>query len=125
MSSDIEERARLAAAIARRRTPSSQLPEQVRRDAIAYTRRRLAHGAMQAEVARELAVTAMTVGRWLSMAAEAPRKRRQESKPKLRPVRVVDPSKSSVAAIVVTTTLGLRIEGMTAADVIALVRAVG
>ena len=125
MSTDIEERTRLATAIARRRTPSSQLPEHVRRDAIAYTRRRLAHGATQADVARELAVTAMTVGRWLSMATKPPRTKPQQSKPKLRPVRVVDPSKPSGAAIVVTTALGLRIEGLTAADVIALVRACG
>ena len=125
MSNDIEERTRLAAAIGRRRTPRSQLPEQVRRDAIAYTRRRLAQGASRGDVARELAVTAMTVGRWLSMATKKVRpKQRHESRLELRPVRVVDSPKSRVA-IVVTTALGLRIEGLMAADVIALVRAVG
>jgi hypothetical protein len=127
MTIKIDERARLAAAIAARRTPSSALPEDVRRDAIAYTRRRVAQGASQAAVAHELAVTTMTVSRWLSMArlSAAKPKPSPKSAPKLRPVRVVDAPKSSRGAIVVTTTYGLRIEGLAAEDVVAILRALG
>jgi hypothetical protein len=121
----IGERARLAAAIAARRTPSSALPEHVRREAIAYARRRVAQGASQAAVAHELAVTTMTVSRWVSMARSQAPKPQPKAAPKLRRVRVVDAAKPSRSAIVVTTAYGLRIEGLAAEDVIALLRALG
>lgn len=140
MKSEVEEGRRLAQAIARRRTPSSALPEDVRRDAIAYLRRRLGQGASQAVVARELAVTTMTVSRWLTMSrvstqtpvpavastTRAPKATATARRsPRLRRVRVVASSGATSAGLVVITSTGLRVEGLTLGDVIALIRAVG
>lgn len=138
MKSEVEEGRRLAQAIARRRTPSSALPEDVRRYAIAYLRRRLGQGASQAVVARELAVTTMTVSRWLTMSkvptqtpvpavastTRAPKATARRS-PKLRRVRVVASSGATSSGLVVIMSTGLRIEGLTLSDAIALIRAVG
>jgi len=109
MKSQDHEGARLAQKSAARRTPSSGLTSELRAEAIAYARRRVAQGASQATVARELAVTTMTVSRWLSlpMTPARPVKRR----PKMRRVQVVDMKRAS-GAIVVTTPRGFRIEGL-------------
>ena len=133
MTIKVDERARIAAAIATRRTPNGGLPEDVRQDAIAYTRRRKAQGASHATIARELALTTMTVGRWLAMGAKPkPTPTKPAAKPKssqeLRPVRVVEtskPARTSRVPIIVTTASGLRVEGLSAEDVIALLRAIG
>ena len=109
MKSQDHEGARLAQRIATRRTPSSGLTAELRAEAIAYARRRLAEGASQATVARELAVTTMTVSRWLSMPTTPARPARKPSK--MRRVKVVDVKRAS-GAIVVTTPRGLRVEGL-------------
>ena len=125
MRNEIEERARLAAEIAKRPSPSSQLPEDVRLAAMAYTRRRRAQGASQAVIARELGVTTMTTARWLSMSrAPKPKRQRPKRARKMRSVRVVEPAPVS-SALVATTRDGLRIEGLTLADLVALLRGLG
>jgi predicted transcriptional regulator len=53
VKTEIDPGKRLAVEIAGRRRPSSPLAEHVRREAIAYTRRRLTEGASQATVARD------------------------------------------------------------------------
>jgi DNA-binding transcriptional regulator YiaG len=123
MRNEIEERARLAAEIGKRPSRSSQLPEGVRLAAIAYTRRRRAQGASQAEIARELGVTTMTTARWLSMSS-TPKPKRPKRVPRMRSVRVVDPP-AAASAIVAISREGLRIEGLTVADLIVLVRGLG
>lgn len=120
MRNEIEEQARLAAEIAKRPSLSNQLREDVRRDAIAYTRRRVAQGASQAMIARELGVTTMTTARWLSM-PRARKARQPKRAKKMRPVSVVD-TPQAASAIVATTRDGLRIEGLTVADLLVLVR---
>jgi hypothetical protein len=127
MKTEIDPGRRLAAEIAGRRTPSSPLAEHVRREAIAYTRRRLTEGASQSTVARELAVTAMTVSRWLSTTPmpKTALRQRQKARTELRRVRVVEDRVPSRSAVVVTTAHGLRVEGLGVDEVIALLRALG
>jgi hypothetical protein len=104
----------------------------VRRDAIAYTRRRKAQGGSRVTIARELGVSAMTVGRWVAMAMKATPARKVRRKPKpapeLRRVHVAEvppASRGSRGAVVVTTAHGLRVDGLALEEVIAILRALG
>jgi hypothetical protein len=126
MKTDLDERARLAALIAKRRAAHNKLPEQLRQDAIAYTRRRVAKRTPRITIARELGVSAMTVTRWLALAAQRPRSKAAAGRAaKLRRVRVVDAPAASRGVIVVTTASGVRVEGLAAGDVITFLRALG
>ena len=122
MKREAGEGERLRQAIILRPAASSPLSEELRQEAIAYTRDRVAQGASQVAVARELAVTAMTVSRWLATAK--PRSKPKAATP-LRRVQVVEARRSAASGLVVTTLQGLRIEGMTFEDIVALVRALG
>lgn len=86
-------------------------------------------------IAEELGVTAMTVKRWIAMARAAtarstphharstPPTRATPPTPRLKPVRVEGASPSTSGRIVATTREGLRIEGLTVADVVTLLQA--
>ncbi len=121
MKTEIRGRERLAAEIAARPAAGGKLPSQLRRDAIDYAQRRVAQGASRGEIARELGVAVISVQRWLEIAKRQPAQRVVR---KLRRVRVVEPLPAR-SAIVVTTTQGLRVEGLGLGDVIALLRALG
>ena len=126
MRKDTEERARLEQEIAKRPSSRSQLPEHVRRAAIVYTQRRVSQGASQAMIARELGVTTISVARWIRIGR--PTDASSVSTPskqvrRLRAVRIVDSPRSSASTIVATTRDGLRVEGLTVADLVTLLRA--
>ena len=112
---------RIARAIAKARTnPRDKLPKDLRREASAYAQHRKANGATRHAIARELQVADVTVSRWL----EAPLIKSSGAPLPLRRVRVRDGAKahSNADKHLVVIADGLRIEGMTIADVIALVR---
>jgi predicted transcriptional regulator len=126
MKSDIEEGARLAAEIAKRPSRMSHLPKDVVRAAMAYTRRGRSAGALQLQIARELGVSMMTIRRWVVDGDGATaRRRRRTKKPKMRAVRVVDNARGTATAIVATTRDGIRIEGLTVPELVAVLRGLG
>src|SRR5262245_15758392 len=128
MKNDIEEGSRLAAEIAKRPTRNSHLPKDLVRAAVAYARRRASAGASQVTIARELGVSSITVGRWVGEARAASARRsgrKSKSGKTMRAVRVVDRDQSSATTIVATTRDGLRIEGLTIPDLVAVLRGLG
>jgi predicted transcriptional regulator len=74
------------------------LPEHVRQAAIAYTRRRVAQGASQAMIARELGVTTISVSRWVAMGRASAAPSTSEQVRKMRRVRVVDAKRATASA---------------------------
>jgi transposase-like protein len=124
--SETEEGKRIAKLIAQRPAPRRRLPEAVRCDAIAYAQWRASHGASQASIARDLGVTTTTIRRWLPLPADtkAPDPKTAEAKTKLRRVRVAE-NAGERSRVSVTTQSGLRIEGCTFAEIVALVRELG
>lgn len=128
MKTDLGVGARLAATIARRAFSNSRLPKDVAREAATYARRRRSDGVSQVGIARELGVSAITIGRWLA-GGEAETEGRiagnAKRSTKMRAVRVVDAVRPATTSIVATTRDGLRVEGLTVVDLIAVLRGLG
>ena len=77
-------------------------------------------------IARELGVTTISVARWIRIgwpAAASSVSTPSMQVRRLRAVRVVDSPRSSASTIVATTRDGLRVEGLTVADLVTLLRA--
>ena len=91
-----------------------RFPAALRERIAAWTSARRARGDEWCELSRALTVPAQTLKRWV-----APRSRDERSVA-LRPVAVLDELPSRIATVV--TPSGLRIEGITIADVIAIAR---
>lgn len=91
-----------------------RFPAALRERIIAWTVARRAGGAAWSELARELGVPAGTLKRWLT---PRPERARQVA---LRPVAVTDEPVRRPLTLVAPS--GLRIEGVTIADVIAILR---
>ena len=92
----------------------------LREQARAHGQRRRRDGLSWQAIAAELGVRGETLRRWCIG--------RTSAVPVLRPVQIVEPEDvlpDSAASAIVTSRSGLRIEGLSLADVIALVRAVG
>jgi len=92
-----------------------RIPAALRARVIAWTAARRRRGAGWHELARELGVPAGTLTRWL-----APRPA-HASLVALRPVDVID-TEPSLRTVTIVAPSGLRIEGVTIADVIAILR---
>lgn len=91
-----------------------RIPAALRERVIAWTTTRRRRGAAWRELARELGVPAGTLTRWLA--------RRPEHTPRmaLRPIDVIDEPAQPPLTIVAPS--GLRIEGVTITDAIAILR---
>jgi transposase-like protein len=89
-----------------------RFPAVLRERIVAWTAARRRRGDWWCELARELGVPANTLKRWSTPRAE-------EARP-LRPVQVVEEPPCRTVTIVAPS--GLRIEGVTIADVIAILR---
>jgi hypothetical protein len=77
-------------------------------------------------IARELGVSAITIGRWLAGGgSETERRGEVKCNTKMRAVRVVDTVRPATTSIVATTRDGLRVEGLTVVDLIAVLRGLG
>jgi hypothetical protein len=91
-----------------------RIPAALRARVITWTAARRTRGAGWRELARELGVPAGTLTRWLAPGpAQAPQVA-------LRPVAVLDAPARSPLTVVAPS--GLRVEGVTLADVIAILR---
>jgi hypothetical protein len=97
---------RLRRLISEREFSNSPLSAELRGEAAAYARRRVAEGHRQSDVARELGVALASVGRWL-----LPRDG-EKARAALIPVHVVGEAKPSNTAIEVVTPRGLRVVGL-------------
>lgn len=91
-----------------------RFPAALRERLIAWAVARRARGAGWSELARELGVPAVTLQRWLT---PRPERMRQVT---LRPVAITDEPVHRTLMLVAPS--GLRIEGVTLADVIAILR---
>lgn len=128
MKTDLGVGARLAATIARRAFSNSRLPKDIAREAAAYACRRHSDGVSQVKIAHELGVSAITIGRWLAGgSAETEHHIVGDAKrsTKMRAVHVVDTVRPATTSIVATTRDGLRVEGLTVVDLIAVLRGLG
>ena len=89
-----------------------RFPADVRERIVVWAAERRAHGDWWCELSRELGVPARTLKRWAT-----PRPERVVS---LRPVDVID--ERPVRTVTIVSPSGLRIEGVTIADAIAILR---
>ena len=96
---------RLRRAISRRDRPNSRLSAELRAEASTYARTRSSQGATQAEIAAELGVSVVSVGRWL-------RDGRDQERTALVPVSIVADVVDSPSAYEVVTPRGLRVVGL-------------
>jgi hypothetical protein len=94
------------------------VPKEVRGAALAYAQHRRSEGASQERIALELGVSQHTVSSWL-------RKEEARATSALVPVHVVDGPPVVARAVIITTPLGLRIEGLTIEDVCTVISRVG
>jgi transposase-like protein len=81
---------------------------------IAYAERRYGEGASAKHVSDELGVNVHTLGFW--------RERKKNTKPVLRPVRVID--ETSDARIVLLVRNGIRVEGLSVEQLVEVLRQV-
>ncbi len=100
-------------AVARRGTvePRLRYTAELRAEAVAYTRMRLAAGGTLTTVSRELGVAASTLQAWLTA---------EQSSPAFRSVEITDDAPRS--ALVVYGPCGLRVEGLDVATLIELIQ---
>lgn len=117
MSND--ERRRLAQRLLKRSPRRGPLESELRDESVAYARERSERGISKNQIARELGVARATVGRWLELPVKG-------EEPQLRVVEVVDaklrqeePDAHGAPVVVINDA---RVEGLTIAGVIALVR---
>lgn len=119
MSSD--KRRRLAQRLSKRSPRRGPLESELRDESVAYARERSERGISKNQIARELGVARATVGRWLELPVKG-------EEPQLRVVEVVDDEAKPDARLEsthgqpVVAINGARVEGLTIAGVIALVR---
>jgi DNA-binding transcriptional regulator LsrR (DeoR family) len=90
----------LRCAFEARESPTAGIHGELRERAVAYAQARAAEGVSQRVIAGEIAVSAVTVGRWL----------REVSSASLVPVRVVAPSRAHLFEVM--TPRGLRVAGL-------------
>jgi transposase len=90
-----------------------RFPAALRERIIAWTVERRARGAWWCELSRELGVPAQTLKRWAT--------RRPDRALSLRPVDVIDDVPSTRTVTIVAPS-GLRLEGVTIADAITILR---
>jgi hypothetical protein len=98
------------------RGPGRWYPPTLRERITRWTRRRRSDGASLREIGDEIGMSWETLRRWSTSTAESP--------PAFVPVEVVDDHRGDHALAIVTPA-GYRIEGITIADAIALVRELG
>ncbi len=107
------ERLRGALATAERAGAGRPYPEELRVAAVDYRREREREGASVREVAGELGVSAISLERWSQRG-----RRREES---FRAIELVGEPVRRASAVVVHGPRGLRIEGLTVAEIAELV----
>ena len=94
-----ELRRRLEARSGRRR---SGVRGALRDETLAFTRARVAEGATQSQIARELGVTQTSVSRWC----------REMRRGALVPVEIVQPRAAAAVGVAIVSPRGLRVEGL-------------
>jgi orotate phosphoribosyltransferase-like protein len=92
-------------------------PEALERRVVEYARARRARGASWSQLASELGLRYETVRRWVE------RGNKSKGEPKMRAVAVVP--EHAGATISIVTPSGVRVEGITLDDAMALLRALG
>lgn len=107
------EELREALAKADRSGAGSPYPEELRRAAVEYRRLREDEGAGVAEVAAELGVSGVSLARWSS--------KRERSESRFRAIEVVAEPLGRATAAVVYGPRGLRVEGLSVAEVAELI----
>jgi transposase len=100
--------------------PRARYTQEQRQEAVAYVRERQQQGASSEEAAKELGMSSWTLSRWGSAARRA---QREPERAALVPVEV-KPARSVVraGALVVHGPGGVRVEGLSLEDAVALLR---
>jgi hypothetical protein len=110
-------RAREAMRSLGRRGLRERVPDAVRREVMGYVEEARRAGRPWSEITATLRLSKSVLTRW--------RQRAGSPEPALRRVRVVPPVAPSPRAVAVLTAAGHRVEGLSLAEAVALVRALG
>ena len=119
MNESIEKLQREARGLAHGKAPRAiRYPTAFRTAAVGVAREHVRRGHALDRVARAIGVTAPTLTRWL----------RATRLPTLRPVAIIAPEtreSASASTIVLTTPHGIRVDGLDAGTLVAVLRALG